>query len=74
MIKTPNLSRRPERERARRICCGGGGRRFWTEMVAEERFSNMRMEEAIGTGAEVLVTGCPSCVASFEDSVKSMGA
>lgn len=31
------------------------------------------MEEALGTGAEVLVTGCPFCILNFEDSAKSMG-
>lgn len=35
----------------------------------EVRFSNMRVEEALGTGAEVLVTGRPFCVLSSEDGV-----
>ncbi len=28
----------------------------------EERFSNLRLEEALGTGADVLVTAEPLCV------------
>jgi len=62
-----------ERTKEFSLCCGGGGGRFWTETVAEERFSNMRVEEAIGTGTETLVTACPFCILNFEDSAKAMG-
>lgn len=50
-----------------------GGERFWTETIADERSSNMRVEEAVETGAEGLVMGCPFCVLNLEDSAKSMG-
>jgi Fe-S oxidoreductase len=33
-----------------------------------ERFSDLRVEQAMGVGAEVLVTACPYCIANFEDS------
>ncbi len=33
-----------------------------------ERFSDLRLAQAIGTGAEVLVTSCPYCITNFEDS------
>jgi Fe-S oxidoreductase len=33
-----------------------------------ERFSDLRLEQAIGIGAEVLATSCPYCIANFEDS------
>ena len=33
-----------------------------------ERFSDLRLEQAIGVGAEVLATSCPYCIANFEDS------
>jgi Fe-S oxidoreductase len=33
-----------------------------------ERFSDLRLEQAIGVGAEVLVTSCPYCITNFEDS------
>ncbi len=62
-----------ERTRESSLCCGGGGGRFWTETVADERFSNMRVDEALGTGAKTLVTGCPFCVLNFEDSGKAKG-
>ena len=33
-----------------------------------ERFSDLRLEQAVGVGAEVLVTACPYCITNFEDS------
>ncbi|MDA8234201.1 MAG: (Fe-S)-binding protein [Clostridia bacterium] len=50
------------------LCCGMGGGRVWAETPKSERFSNLRLEQAIGLGAEVLVTSCPYCITSFEDS------
>ncbi|MBF0508380.1 MAG: (Fe-S)-binding protein [Deltaproteobacteria bacterium] len=50
------------------LCCGGGGGRIWMETPKGERFSDLRLEQAIGVGAEVLSTSCPYCIANFEDS------
>jgi len=50
------------------LCCGGGGGRIWMETPKSERFSDLRLEQAIGVGAEVLVTSCPYCITNFEDS------
>jgi Fe-S oxidoreductase len=38
------------------------------ETAKEERFSNLRLEQAMRVGAEVLATSCPYCVSQFEDS------
>ena len=50
------------------LCCGGGGGRIWMETIKGERFSDLRLEQAIEVGAEVLVTSCPYCISNFEDS------
>ena len=50
------------------LCCGGGGGRIWMETPKSERFSDLRLEQAIWVGAEVLVTSCPYCISNFEDS------
>jgi Fe-S oxidoreductase len=50
------------------LCCGMGGGRIWLETPMSERFSNIRLQQAIGTGAEVLATSCPYCITQFEDS------
>jgi len=50
------------------LCCGGGGGRIWMETPKGQRFSDIRVEQAIDRGAEILVTACPYCIANFEDS------
>jgi len=55
------------------LCCGGGGGRIWTETKKGERFSDLRIEQAIEVGAEVLVVACPYCTLNFDDSVLTMG-
>ncbi|MGE5842732.1 MAG: (Fe-S)-binding protein [Deltaproteobacteria bacterium] len=50
------------------LCCGMGGGRIWMETAKNERFSDLRLEQAIGVGAEVLATSCPYCITQFEDS------
>ena len=43
------------------------------ETKKEERFSDLRLEQAIEVGAEVIAVACPYCLLNFEDSVLSMG-
>ncbi len=50
------------------LCCGMGGGRVWIDTKMQERFSNLRVEETVGLGAEVLVTSCPYCIIALEDS------
>ena len=54
------------------LCCGGGGGRIWAETKKNERFSDIRVRQAIDAGADTLATACPYCMANFEDSVLSM--
>ena len=50
------------------FCCGGGGGRIWMETPRGERFSDLRLGQAVDAGAQVLVTSCPYCITNFEDS------
>jgi len=50
------------------LCCGGGGGRIWMETPKGERFSDLRLDQAMEVGAEELVTCCPYCITNFEDS------
>lgn len=52
------------------LCCGGGGGRMWLETPIGERFSDLRVEQAVQTGADILAAACPFCVACLEDSLK----
>jgi Fe-S oxidoreductase len=55
------------------LCCGGGGGRIWMETIKGERFSDLRIEQAVGVGAEVLATSCPYCITHFEESRLTLG-
>jgi proteic killer suppression protein len=37
-----------------------------------ERFCDLRIEQALGVGAEVLATSCPYCITMLEDSRVTM--
>ena len=54
------------------LCCGGGGGRIWMDTRKGERFSDIRVEQAIAAGADILVTSCPFCITNFEDSKLSI--
>jgi Fe-S oxidoreductase len=62
------------RSREDALCCGGGGGRMWMETAADERFANLRVEDAAETGADILATACPHCIACLEDSLKLAGS
>jgi len=55
------------------LCCGGGGGRVWMETRAGERFAELRITEAVESGAKTLVTSCPYCITMLEDSCNVMG-
>jgi len=50
------------------LCCGGGGGRIWMDTPKEERFSDIRLEQANEVGAQILATSCPYCITNFEES------
>lgn len=54
------------------LCCGGGGGRIWMETPKNERFSDLRLEQALEIGARVLATSCPYCITNFEESSLSL--
>lgn len=59
--------------RSESLCCGGSGGRVWMETPKDQRFGALRLEQAMGVGAEELVTCCPYCITMFEDSRITMG-
>ena len=71
-VKGIELNEMPD-SRIDSLCCGGGGGRGWMETQKGERFSDIRIEQATGVGAEVLVTSCPYCITMLEDSRITMG-
>ena len=63
-----------ERNREQSMCCGGGGGGLWMEKLKGERLSDLRIEEALATGASILATACPYCITMFEDSIRTLNA
>ena len=66
LVEIPNYSREYS------LCCGGGGGGVWLERPKGERLSDIRLGQAVATGAEVLAVACPYCLQMFEDSAKTM--
>jgi len=62
-----------ERSRENALCCGGGGGRMWLDTPVEQRFSNLRIQDAKATGATTLATACPFCAVCLEDSARLAG-
>lgn len=64
-----------DRSREKSLCCEGGGGRMWLEGTNPgTRLAQMRVKEAIDTGAEVLATACPFCLLTLEEAVKHLNA
>ncbi len=66
-----DLSELPE-SRLNSLCCGGGGGRVWMETEKGERFCDLRIDQALDLGVEVLATSCPYCITMLEDSRLTM--
>lgn len=57
--------------RERSFCCGGGGGHMWLEENHGGRIGEMRFEQAIDTGAQILATACPFCRQMFDEATKA---
>jgi len=57
-----------DENRVNSMCCGMGGGRIWVDTLMADRFVNLRLEQAVASGAQELVTTCPYCVTNFEDA------
>jgi Fe-S oxidoreductase len=62
-----------KRRRGDSFCCGGGGANVWYQVPEAKKIGAIRVEEAIGTGAETIAVACPFCITMFEDAAKSLG-
>jgi Fe-S oxidoreductase len=60
-----------KRNRENSLCCGGGGGRMWLDIEEVTRLSEIRVEEALAVGAQILATACPWCYLQMEDAIKT---
>ncbi|NGO46074.1 4Fe-4S dicluster domain-containing protein [Streptomyces sp. YC419] len=63
-----------ERNSERSFCCGAGGARMWMEESLGERINMNRTTEAVDTGADQIVVGCPFCRVMLSDGVSALQA
>jgi Fe-S oxidoreductase len=63
-----------ERSKDKSFCCGGGGGHMWIEeQPGTTKINQMRIEEALKTGADTVVAACPYCLQMFEESIENKG-
>jgi Fe-S oxidoreductase len=54
--------------RSQSLCCGAGGGRMWMEEEPDERVNRLRINDAVATKADMVVTACPFCLQMLEDA------
>ena len=58
------------KHRDQAFCCSAGGGRIMAEEKLGERINIKRIQMAVATGANQLLSNCPFCLTMFEDGVK----
>jgi Fe-S oxidoreductase/nitrate reductase gamma subunit len=63
--------REMERSRDRSFCCGGGGGHMWMEQRLGKNINEMRTDQALETGADIIATVCPYCLTMLSNALKA---
>ena len=61
------------RSRETGLCCGGGGAQVWFETHQEPPVNEIRLEEAMATGAGTVAAACPFCTIMLSSAAQSKG-
>ena len=62
-----------QNNRERSFCCGGGGGGPWRDGNGKGSLGEIRIKEALDTGAGVIATACPYCIRTLNESIAKMG-
>jgi len=62
-----------ELNRAKAMCCGAGGGRFWMEETIGTRINVLRVEQALDQQPRVIATACPYCATMINDGIAQLG-
>jgi Fe-S oxidoreductase/nitrate reductase gamma subunit len=55
------------------FCCGAGGGNIWRGVSAGRRMEGVRIEAAVKTMAQGIITACPYCDIMFDSAIKQKG-
>ncbi len=55
------------------LCCGGGGGGAWYRPPTEGRLSDLRVRQALGSGAQIIATACPFCLRMLNETIRTLG-
>jgi len=67
----PSEKKEMKRNKSKALCCGaGGGQMFKEAEKGDKEIFIERTEEAIATGADIITTACPYCMAMITDGIK----
>ncbi len=61
------------RSREKGLCCGGGGAQVWFETHQTVPVNEIRLNEALDTGAETVAAACPFCTIMLSSAAQSKG-
>ncbi len=57
----------------RSVCCGGGGGGVFKPQTRGRSLSELRVLEAMDTGAEIIATACPYCIRMLNEAIATLG-
>ena len=63
-----------ERTRDEARCCGAGGGVKTAFPELSQKIADLRVKDAEGTGADILVTSCPFCYQSLKSAIETKGS
>jgi heterodisulfide reductase subunit D len=58
---------------AHTTCCGGGGGLVSTRSDLSAEVAKARVQDAVGTGADILTTDCPTCFSNLKEAAQELG-
>jgi len=58
-----------QNSRERSYCCGGGGGGSWKGISGNESLGEVRVKQALETGASVIATACPYCIKMLNEAI-----
>ncbi len=62
-----------QNSRERSFCCGGGSGGPWKNDNGKEGLGEVRVREALSTGATVIATACPYCIRMLNEAIARLG-